>query len=107
MCKQDRESVDYLLLHCYMARDLWSLVVFCLFGVQWVMHKRVIDVGRDSMLGTMELFGMQSLYASCGLYGKNKITEPLRNAIPLCIMWTIWKERNNRTFKGLERPMQI
>lgn len=105
MCKQDRESVDYLLLHCYEARDLWSLVAFCLFGVQWVKHKRVIDVGRDSMLGNMELFGMQSLYASCGLYGKNEITKPLRNAISLCIMWIIWKERNNQTFKGLERPM--
>ena len=27
------------------------------------------------------------------------------NAIPLCIMWVIWKERNNWIFKGLEQSM--
>ena len=24
------------------------------------------------------------------------------NAVPLCIMWIIWKEQNNQTFKGLK-----
>jgi hypothetical protein len=25
------------------------------------------------------------------------------NAVPLCLMWLIWKERNQRAFEGLER----
>lgn len=28
MCKDSRESVGHLLLHCPMAHDLWSLVFF-------------------------------------------------------------------------------
>uniref|UniRef100_A0A7N2MNQ6 Reverse transcriptase zinc-binding domain-containing protein n=1 Tax=Quercus lobata TaxID=97700 RepID=A0A7N2MNQ6_QUELO len=40
MCKRCGESVDHLLLHCPIAFELWSLV-FCLFGIHWVMpHKR-------------------------------------------------------------------
>ena len=36
MCKRCGESVDHLLLHCPIASELWSLV-FCLFGIHWVM----------------------------------------------------------------------
>jgi hypothetical protein len=35
MCKKSRESIDHLLLHCEVARDLWSLI-FQLFVVTWV-----------------------------------------------------------------------
>lgn len=37
------ESCDHLLLHCQMARELWSFPL-CLFEVQWVMPKRVVDM---------------------------------------------------------------
>ena len=43
MCKRCRESVDYLLLHCPIAWELWSLV-FCLFGIQWVMPHTVLEL---------------------------------------------------------------
>ena len=36
MCKRDEETVDYLMLHCPLGRELWGLV-FKLFGVEWVM----------------------------------------------------------------------
>ena len=36
LCPCDKETVDYLLLHCSFAHALWS-EVFLLFGVQWVM----------------------------------------------------------------------
>lgn len=32
MCKQSGENVDYLLLHCPIAFEMWSMV-FCLFGI--------------------------------------------------------------------------
>jgi hypothetical protein len=32
MCKRSGESVDHLLLHCFVARELWSMV-FGLFGI--------------------------------------------------------------------------
>jgi hypothetical protein len=43
MCKQCGKSVDHLLLHCPMAWELWSMVLG-LFGVQWVMPCRVLDL---------------------------------------------------------------
>ena len=41
MCKKNGESVDHALLHCDIARDCWPLL-FCLFGVQWVLPQKVI-----------------------------------------------------------------
>lgn len=35
--------MDHLLLHCAYARELWSLVL-CLYGVQWVMPNKVVDL---------------------------------------------------------------
>jgi hypothetical protein len=43
MCKRNGESIDYLLLHCDVARAQWS-VLFSLFNVTWVMNGRVIDL---------------------------------------------------------------
>ena len=36
MCKRSVEDVNNLLLHYLVAQDLWSMI-FCLFGVSWVM----------------------------------------------------------------------
>ena len=43
MFKCKFESVDHLLLHCAFAKELWSLI-FCLFGVQWVIPGRMIEL---------------------------------------------------------------
>lgn len=40
MCKGDGETMDYLWLHCPIARELWDMVL-ALFVVQWVMPERV------------------------------------------------------------------
>jgi hypothetical protein len=45
MCKADGKSVNHLLLHCPYAKKLWDMV-FAMFGVQWVMSRRVIDLGE-------------------------------------------------------------
>ena len=41
MFKRCGESVHHLLLHCPIAFELWSLV-FCLFGLHWVMPHLVL-----------------------------------------------------------------
>ena len=43
MCKADGESVYHLVLHCPYAKELWDMI-FALFGVHWVMPRRVIDL---------------------------------------------------------------
>lgn len=43
MCKNSGETTDYLLLHYEYVHCLWSMV-FCLFGLQWVMPERVVDL---------------------------------------------------------------
>ena len=43
MCKRCGESVDHLLPHCPIAYEFWS-IVFCLFGIHWVMPYKVIEL---------------------------------------------------------------
>uniref|UniRef100_A0A2N9FU80 Reverse transcriptase domain-containing protein n=1 Tax=Fagus sylvatica TaxID=28930 RepID=A0A2N9FU80_FAGSY len=82
MCKADGETVDHLLLHCPYAKELWDMV-FGLFGIQWVMPKRVIDL----------------FPCWIGSVGR---TSVIWKAIPHCIMWCLWRERNARTFEDCE-----
>jgi hypothetical protein len=42
MCKHG-ESVDHILLHCDLARVVWSCF-YSLFGVEWVMPSSVLDL---------------------------------------------------------------
>ena len=46
MCKNCGELVDHFLLHCLIACELWSLV-FCLFGIHWVMLQKVIELFKS------------------------------------------------------------
>ena len=75
--------MDHLLLHCKFARALWSEVLR-LFGVQWVMPKNVVSL----------------LSAWWNWLGSR--TSNVRNMVPVCLMWLIWKERNARTFEEIK-----
>jgi hypothetical protein len=87
MCKEDGETVDHLLLHCDFAKELWDMV-FVLFGLHWVMPRRVI-----------ELFACWQ-----GNFGRHQHINIWR-AIPHCLMWCVWKERNARTFESCEQTV--
>jgi hypothetical protein len=43
MCKKSGESIEHLLLHYDVAWDIWSFF-YSLFGVEWVMLRRVLDL---------------------------------------------------------------
>jgi hypothetical protein len=87
LCKKNGESIDHLLLHCEVARDLWSYVLI-LFGVEWVMLRTVL-----------ELLNSWEAAIGCG-----HAKEAWRLA-PLCLMWCIWRERNARLFDDVETSM--
>lgn len=72
-----------------MARELWSLV-FALFGVSWIMPKMVVQI----------------LACWQGKFHNNSGVRVWK-AAALCILWTIGRERNSRTFDGVERPILV
>jgi hypothetical protein len=41
MCKRSKESIDHLLHHHKVVKEVWNSL-FNLFGVEWVMPRRVI-----------------------------------------------------------------
>ena len=87
MCKRCGESVDHLLLHCPIAFEMWSMI-FCLFGVCWVMLQRVVDL--------LDCW-------SCNFRRHRNIV--IWRFMPHCLMWCIWWERNSRSFEGRKRSI--
>jgi hypothetical protein len=87
MCKSSGESVNHLLMHCSVARELWNLILI-LFGVQWAMPRDVVDL----------------LTCWNGSLGKSKACK-IWKMIPHCLMWCLWCERNARTFNGKEKSI--
>jgi hypothetical protein len=71
MYKKSGESIDHLLLHCEVAKELWSSL-FQLFGVAWVMPQRVREL----------------LVSWRGQLGHYTALEMWKLA-PLCLMWCI------------------
>jgi hypothetical protein len=86
MCKDDDELVDHLLIHCWAAHRLWSLV-FRSVGIDWVFPNRVSDL----------LFGWWNWFG--------KTSSGVWNLIPSCLTWTIWRKRNSRTFENTETAL--
>jgi len=43
ICNKSGESIDHLLIHCEVARELWSSILN-LFGVNWVIPRRMSDL---------------------------------------------------------------
>jgi hypothetical protein len=84
MCKKNGESVDHLLIHCEVATYLWHYV-FTLFGVEWVMPQKVID-----------------LFACWSQGGGRDLSRVIWRMAPLCVIWCIWRERNARIFEDKE-----
>ena len=81
MCCCDGETVDHLLLHCSLAQVLWSFVLMA-FGIHWVTPRSVVDL----LLGWRNWFG--------------KHHSSIWNLVPSYLMWSVWRERNARTFEN-------
>ena len=76
-CLSEVEMVDHLLLlHCARSRVFWDLL-FSLFGVSWILSCSV----KETLLGSHGSF-----------VGKSR--KKAWQATPLCIFWTMWKEKN-------------
>ena len=87
MCKCNSETVDHLFLHCPVVLELWDMVLG-LFGVCWVMPMSIVEL----------------LACWQGRFGRHHNGD-IWIFVPHCLMWCIWKERNNRYFEDNERSM--
>jgi hypothetical protein len=87
LCKLNGESVDHLLLHCPLARELWSMV-FGLFGVDWVMPCKVFQLWAAWQIRSADLRNMA-----------------IWRMVPHCVIWCLWRERNARLFEDCESSM--
>jgi hypothetical protein len=76
------ETVDHLLIHSSVASALWSWILG-VFGISWVLPQTVAEL----------LF---SWWDGLGHHSSN-----VWNLVPLCLMWTVWKERNSCTFEDV------
>lgn len=77
MCKHGGELINHLFLHCEVAIEIWS-GIHQVFGVARVMPRRVSEC-----LGSLR-----------GQMG-NHLALHIWRVAPLCVMWCIWRERNN------------
>ncbi|KAJ9707979.1 hypothetical protein PVL29_000172 [Vitis rotundifolia] len=82
LCGCEEENANHILLHCTVVRALWEIVL-ALFGVKWVFPESVKEV----------LLTWKGPFV-----GKKR--KKVWNSIPLCIFWTVWKERNRLAFRG-------
>ena len=88
LCKNHWETGDHLLLHCEFVAALWGFV-FSMFGIQWVLPAKVLDM----LSGWHNWFGRRS--------------SVIWNLAPLCVMWSLWQERNRRIFEDKEKSVSL
>ena len=87
MCKSNGELINHLLLNCPIVYKLWSME-FTLFGIYWAMPKTLVEL----------------LACWQGNFGHHR-NGVIWMAVPYCLMWCIWRERNNRRFEDSERTI--
>jgi hypothetical protein len=73
MCKKSKEIIDHLLLHYDVAKDLW-VSIFRLFGLEWVIPQRVVEL----------LASWRAQFES------RRNLEALRITL-ICLVWCIWR----------------
>ncbi|RVX13534.1 Transposon TX1 uncharacterized 149 kDa protein [Vitis vinifera] len=88
LCGCEEENVNHILLHCIVTRALWD-IIFGLIDVKWVLPETV----KETLISWRGSF-----------VGKKR--KKIWKSIPLCIFWTVWRERNRLAFRGGELNIQ-
>ena len=73
MCKVGGESINYLLFHCLVAKEIWDMN-FSLLGVSWVMPNGVAELhscwnGRLGHFEAGHIWKALLHYIMCGAFG--------------------------------------
>ena len=90
LCEEDEETIDHLLIHCKTARMIWVLFLM-IVGTTWVFPHSVKHT----------LLAWQRAHV-----GKKR--KKIWMASPLCLFWTLWRERNRVVFdNGVTNTQKI
>jgi hypothetical protein len=85
MCKRNKELVDHLFIVMWLL--LFGVFFFNCFGMSWVMCIRVIY-----------------LYDCWWSFDRPR-SVAVRKMVPMCVLWCLWEEMNDRNFEDRERFM--
>ena len=87
MCQKEEETINHLFLHCEFVANIWShFIARC--GVAWCCPESIVQAAQ---------------YWLGGCFGVCRRT--LWRIIPFAILWTSWRERNDRIFRGISSPL--
>ena len=87
LCCKKEGLVDDILIHCDKTRAVWHLL-FSLFGMSWVLPSLV----RETLTRWHR-----------SVVGRKR--RKVWRVAPLCLFWTIWKERNSKVFVNIEHSI--
>jgi hypothetical protein len=87
MCKADGETIDHLFIHCPVAKELWDGVLHH-FEVSWVLPSQVKEL-IEGWFGGLPKHRLSRIW----------------NIVPHCLMWSLWREQNLRTFEDSETSL--
>jgi ribosomal protein S14 len=90
-CGQEKETIEHLALGCVVARQLWFLLLEPV-GLTVLVPERPDDLGEWWMQQRVLLHPDARLAF---------------DTLLLLTSWTLWKERNSRTFRGIASTVEI
>ena len=88
LCGEHAETINHLFLHCTWTEQLWRMFI-CLKGIRWVKPRSI-----------------KGILSSWNRDGNASDKEKRWELVPACIWWTIWKERNSRSFENWQNSLQ-
>ncbi|KAL7189991.1 hypothetical protein ACSBR1_039601 [Camellia fascicularis] len=83
-CRNELETVNHLLLCCPFSWRIWSNIINW-WGVSWVLSGSV-----------------SSLLQWWDGYRFNKKEKVIWKVMPLAVLWSIWRKRNEMVFNGTQ-----
>ena len=87
MCKKGSETVNHLFLHCSVAQKVWTNILQK-FTISWVLPQDI----NHLILGDF-------------MFGRDRRTKLLWSLVIFAVLWTLWRERNQRIFEDREESL--
>ena len=88
LCGKEKETITHLFLHCEFASCIWQSF-FKKCGISWCLPRALSELMEAWRSGPFKGVGLI-----------------LWRLIPFSILWSIWKERNNRIFNGKSKDRE-